>query len=130
MKLFDLYDSPAMWRLPFDLLLEREPEQNISHREMPAWEEHVAYMRARPHPHWYWFADDHPAGCVYLSDQREIGIGVLRASRGKGLGRAAVEEIMRLHPGRFLANINPRNYRSAGLFHSLGFELLQVTYAR
>jgi RimJ/RimL family protein N-acetyltransferase len=131
MKLQSIYDYPAMWTLPFQLLKEREPHQNISHKEMPTWQQHCAFMRSRPHTAWYWFTSpvDFEAGCVYLSKQREIGVGVLKAHRGQGLGRQAVQELMRLHPGPFLANINPMNQNSVGLFRSLGFNLLQETYS-
>lgn len=117
--------------LLFNLLREREPHQNISHKRMPTWGEHCAFVMSRPYQHWYMFtsAGGILAGAVYLSKQREIGIGVLKAHRGQGLGKAAVQEIMRLHPGKFLANIAPHNEASANLFKSLGFGLIQHTYA-
>lgn len=130
--LMDLYDaSEELWTLPLMLLQEREPHQNISHKSMPTWDQHCSYIRSRPHAAWYYFhgMDGYLAGCVYLSRQREIGIGVLRGQRGHGLGRRAVQELMRLHPGRLLANINPANEASIKLFKSLGFGLIQHTYA-
>lgn len=130
--LIDAYEVPSFAANHlYNLLQEREPHQNISHRRMPAWHEHVAFFKSRPYLHWYVFhaEDDKPAGAVYLSKQREIGVGVLKAYRGQGLGRAAVQEIIRLHPGRFLANINPANEASAKLFKSLGFNIIQHTYS-
>jgi hypothetical protein len=41
---------------------------------------------------------------------------------------AAVRELMRLHPGRFLANVNPENAASRKLWEGIGGKLLQVTY--
>lgn len=120
--------------MPFDLLREREPHENISHRVMPTWEEHCAYVRSRPHLAWYAFGPRELgpwAGCIYLSYRREIGVGVRKGHRGRGYARAAILELMRLHPGRFLANINPRNEASIRLFESLGFGgPIQVTYER
>lgn len=129
--LSDIYALPHCWGVPYKLLQEREPYQNISHKSMPTWEDHCAYMRSRPHSHWYVFtsAGGFLAGCVYLSKQREIGIGVLKAHRGQGLGKAAVLELMRLHPGRFLANVAPGNEASIKLFAGLGFTHIQNTYA-
>lgn len=123
-------DAAAVGLL-FDLLKEREPHQSISHKRMPTWGEHCAFVTSRPYEHWYAFASASGvlAGAVYLSKQREIGIGVLKAHRGQGLGKAAVMELMRLHPGRFLANINPANEASIKLFTGLGFDLIQHTYA-
>ena len=135
MILYDLYaDDGRMHWLPLSLLNEREPHQNISHRRLPKWDDHVAFIESRPYRYWYWFTEvakpnappplrfpARPAGCVYLTRQREIGIGVLKAFRGQGLARAAVTELMLRHPGRFLANINPVNEASIALFRKLGF---------
>lgn len=131
MTLHDLYTAPQMWQLPYQLLQEREPRQNISHRAMPTWEEHCAFIRSMPHDAWYWFTSpgEFEAGCIYVSKQREIGVGVLKKHRGQGLAREAVLEVIRRHPGRLLANINPVNEASIRLFASLGFSHLQVTYA-
>lgn len=131
MKLRDLYPCNH-WEIPFRLLQEREPHQNISHREMPTWEQHCAFMRSRPYIAWYWFTSpaEFDAGCVYLSKQREIGVGVLKAHRGQRLAGEAIRELMLLHPGTFIANFNPANAPSLKLFHSLGFTRpVQVTYA-
>ncbi len=123
MKLFDIYTDPSSWTLPFQLLQERAPCQNISHRAMPTWDEHRDFVLSRPYPRWYSFdsAIGAPAGCVYLTTRREVGIGVLKRYRGEGLAIAAIEELMRLHPGRFVANINPANEASIALFRKLGF---------
>jgi RimJ/RimL family protein N-acetyltransferase len=133
MQLMSLYDEPYEWELPFQLLKEREPHQNISHRRVPTWQEHCTFIRSRPYEAWYWFTSPagFAAGCVYLSKQREIGIGVLKAHRGQGLASQAIQELMRLHPGRFLANINPANEASIALFRKLGFDgPTQITFSK
>lgn len=123
MTLFDLYQTPAMWTVPYELLREREPHQNISHKTLPTWEEHCNFIRSHPYKAWYLFMTPvgEPAGCVYLSRQREIGIGVLKRHQGQGYGTRAVETIMELHPGKFGANINPANKASIAMFQKLGF---------
>jgi len=130
-NLHDLYTDPQMWGLPYQLLKEREPHQNISHRAMPTWEQHCAFIRSKPYDAWYWFNSpaQFEAGCIYVTKRREIGIAVLKKHRGQGLAREAVLEVMRRHPGRLLANINPDNEPSKRLFASIGFSHLQVTYA-
>ena len=125
MQLISVYreNVPRAHELLFELLQEREPHQNISHRRMPTWQEHCDFIRSVPYEAWYWFTSPagFPAGCVYLSKQREIGVGVLKAHRGQGLASQAIRELMRLHPGRFLANIAPGNEASIALFRKLGF---------
>jgi RimJ/RimL family protein N-acetyltransferase len=129
MKLQSLYDQPNMWWLPYKLLAERESWQNISHETMPSWEDHCDFVRSRPYAVWDWFADSSgPAGCIYLTTRREIGIGVLKVARSKGLAKEAIREIMARHPGQCLANIAPDNLPSKALFESLGFVRIQETY--
>lgn len=129
MKLYDMYDRSETWdgggavALAYKLLSEREPHESISHRAMPSWERHRWFVTMRPYPVWYWFRSlsGAPAGCIYLTNQREIGVGVLKEFRGHGLAGAAIESLQVRHPGRFLANINPANEASIALFRKLGF---------
>lgn len=124
MKLRNVYETPGAVDVLWQLMCERTPNQNISHRRMPSWAEHVEFVMRKPYVAWYLFdaEDGRTAGAVYITHQREIGIGVLLAHRGQGLARAAITELMDRHPGRhFLANINPANEPSIALFRSLGF---------
>lgn len=136
-KLVDIYDVDRLryagfMRLLYALLGEREPEQNISHKDMPSWVDHWHFVNDRPYAHWYAVVDNGiMLGAVYLTHQREIGIGVLKSQRGKGVAKFAITELMRLHPGHFLANINPANEASIALFKSLGFGgPIQITLER
>lgn len=129
-SLIDIYSRWDLFALPlYQLLAERRPEQSISHRKMPTMDAHISFIAAKPYEHWYEIlADGKTVGAIYLSKQREIGVSIFRAHQRKGYGRAAVLELMRLHPGRFLANVNPENAASRRLWESLGGKLLQVTY--
>lgn len=134
MRLIDVYEH-AHRALPllYQLLEEREPHQCISHRAMPTYEQHCAFFWGRPYAHWYLAeVDGYPRGAVYLTHQREIGVGILRGQRGNRYGLDAVAELMRLHPGKFLANIAPTNGVSAAMFCKLGFgpQPIQHTYER
>lgn len=122
MKLIDVYSTDSAVNMLFDLLKERRPEESISHRAMPTWERHRAFVMSAPYLAWYIVeVRDGPVGACYLSLQGEIGVSIFKDSRGQGYGSAAVVELMRLHPGRFLANINPANEASIALFRKLGF---------
>jgi RimJ/RimL family protein N-acetyltransferase len=131
LRLVDVYeDFELSCRLLFTLLREREPHESISHKAMPTWEEHCAFVASRPYQHWYVVeVGGAPFGACYLSKQREIGVAILKHSRGYKYGRDAVKLLMEMHPGRFLANVNPANTASAWLFEGLGFNLIQHTYA-
>ena len=130
MDLIDLYQHPALWHIPYDLLKEREPYQNISHKAMPTLEEHYGFIRSHPYQAWYLIKTPlgKITGCVYLSRQREIGIGILKKHRGQGLAKQAIAELMKRHPGRFLANIAPGNQESISLFEHFGAKLIQYTF--
>lgn len=129
MTLVDVYSTEDAALVLWELLKERSPEQSISHEKMPTWEEHVAYIRKRPVAHWYLIGnEDSWVGSIYLSRRREIGIWVFRVHQRKGYGKAAVEELMRQHPGKFYANVAPMNYDSHEFFMSMGAKMCQYTY--
>ena len=133
MRLIDVYDEYELATVVlFQLLRERTPEESISHKAMPTFEQHCAFVASRPYLAWYLAeADGYVRGAVYLSKQREIGAAIHKAQRGHGYGLDAVGELMRLHPGRFLANIAPGNDASLALFRKLGFGgPIQVTLER
>lgn len=133
-RLIDVYaEFEVACVVLFQLLRQRRPQESISHKVMPEWEAHCAFVASRPYAAWYLIEGDGLyRGAVYLSKQREIGIGVLLAARKRGYAEAAIRELMRRHPGRFLANINPMNEASIWLFQKLGFsaEPIQITYAK
>jgi RimJ/RimL family protein N-acetyltransferase len=141
LKLVDVYTEIAETRVAtkflYELLKEREPHQNISHREMPSFEEHTRFVDSHPYQEWFvifyeWRnVEMGPIGAIYLSKQNEIGIFIAKEYQGKGYGKTAICLLMNRHPGeRFLANINPLNERSIDVFLDLGFELKQLTYAK
>jgi RimJ/RimL family protein N-acetyltransferase len=121
----------ATLQILYRLLEERDPETNISHKEMPSFEEHVRFVAKREYLAWYLIEHDGEyIGATYLTRAREIGIFLFKAHQGKKLGRKAVEMLMERHPGKFLANMNPSNSKSARFFRNLGFDFIQCTYAK
>lgn len=126
----------------YELLRERTEEEsvNISHRKLPAYRDHLRYYRSRPYRRWYFVkVDGEIAGNCTLSHLNEIGIVLLRAYRGKGVGRLVIRRLIFDHkplaaiPGkrqrRWIANINPQNERSIATFEECGFRHIQNTYA-
>jgi RimJ/RimL family protein N-acetyltransferase len=128
-KLISIYRIREATQILYNLLAEREPHQAISHKGMPTMEEHIRFVQSRPYQCWYLIeVGETYVGAIYLSKQREIGISIFKAHRGRGFARAAVAEIMHKWPGRFLANINPSNQDSIRFFRQLGGKHIQVTY--
>jgi RimJ/RimL family protein N-acetyltransferase len=129
MELIDVYAETSSSTVLYFLLEERAPEESISHKEMPDWHKHCVFLETRPYLAWYLvMVGDMSVGAVYLSKQREIGIGILKAHQGHGYGAAAVKLLMAMYPGKFLANVAPGNQKSIDLFAKLGFSHIQNTY--
>jgi RimJ/RimL family protein N-acetyltransferase len=153
LKLVDVYTEIAEMRpatkFLYELLKERETHQNISHREMPSYEDHVRFVVSHPYREWFLIFNEpplpdgctlrlieDPIGAIYLTNPpkpsqagNEIGIFISKAYRGRGYGKQAVRLLMKMHPAeRLLANIAPGNAESIAMFEKLGFKLCQHTF--
>jgi RimJ/RimL family protein N-acetyltransferase len=124
-----VYEDAHASHYLYALLAQREMHESISHKTMPEVPDHIAFIDSKPYEAWYlvWVGSA-PVGAVYLSKQREIGIAIFKEHRRRGYGVKAVVALMELHPGKFLANINPGNAGSQAMFRKLGFDMVQVTY--
>lgn len=133
MRLVDVYAVlPDAVDLLWQVLKESPREANISHQAMPTLDEHANFIASHPYAAWYLVdvGADYYAGAVYLTQDREIGIRILKRFRGFGYGRMATMALMDKHgPGRYLANIAPRNFVSQAMFQDIGFRVIQHTYA-
>ena len=130
MKLRSVYREPEAARMLYRLLEERNDAINISHRKMPSWRAHLAFIGSKPYSAWYLVEIENEfVGSIYLSKTNEIGIFLFRAHQGRGLGKTAIQALMKRHPRkRYLANINPRNANSIAMFEGMGFHHIQNTY--
>lgn len=124
----------------YELMKERDPEINISHKELPTYEEHRRFVHSMPYRLWYLIEQDAEwVGYISATANNEIGIVLRKQYRGIGIGPEAVLLLMRAHEpnphraslcnGRWLANIAPGNERSRRMFEGLGFRKIQETFA-
>lgn len=121
--------TPEDYQFLYSLLQEKTAEQNISHKEMPTYEQHVAFNDAIPYAEDYIIlSDDTPVGRIYFTRNREVGIHILSTSQGKGIGRTALRDLMTKVGQPVYANISPLNTKSQEFFKREGFKLLQLTY--
>lgn len=149
LKLLDVYHAggirPGALEYLYELMKAREPEVNISHREMPSFEQHRQYVTRRPYRFWYLIERQgqgtfEPAwiGFISVTENNEIGIVLGKNHRGNGFGPMAISMLMSMHrpnpavpgarTGRWLANIAPANERSLRTFARLGFRKIQETF--
>ncbi len=125
----------------YDLLLERDPVANISHKSNPPFWKHLEFINSKPYAVWNiieWAmlgpesAGDFtwvPIGSVYLTRQDEIGLFLKNDYQGKGFGREAIRMFTDANPRKaYYANIAPGNEASQRFFTDLGFRHIQNTY--
>lgn len=114
----------------YQLLKEREGRVNISHKKLPTWEEHIAFIKSKPYQAWdvIWYNNTR-IGNIYLTNSDELGIFIKKEYQSQGHGTNALNQfIAKTGKRRYLANINPTNYRSIQFFGRNGFIHIQNTY--
>lgn len=144
MKLEKISKVPKADQILYKLIEERSTEQddytNISHRKVPTWAAHKAFIASNPYRYWFLInVGDVYIGSLSVTYNNEIGIVLFRSNRGRGFGTRAVRKLMDEYtplkaipskrPGHWVANINPKNVPSIGLFEKLGARHIQNTYA-
>ncbi len=131
-RLVDVYRVKEAAKILYRLLAARPGRVNISHRKLPSFKKHQAFIKSKPYKVWYLIRSAGPGfvGAIYVTKQDEIGVHIFKECRGKGCGRQAVNLLMKRHRRvkRFLANINPKNSRSIQFFKDLKFRHIQNTY--
>ena len=146
-KFKDVYSVPGAVDLLWALMLTRSREEdqhtNISHRQMPTFEQHLEFVRSKPYYLWFLIFVPDPdldkyIGSINVTERNEIGIVLCPEYRGRGFGRDAVHHLLQVYPplpaipskrpGHFVANINPKNEASIRLFTSLGGVHISNTY--
>ena len=114
----------------YELLKERDPRANISHKKMPSFKQHIKFVLSRPYSKWYVIVEsEKDVGSIYLTKNNEIGIFIKKNVQGKGIGFNALKLLIEKNPrDRYLANVNPKNDKSIQFFKNNGFKLIQHTY--
>lgn len=120
----------------YDLLKSRDPAANISHRSIPPFYMHLAFIQSEPYEAWYIAElDGEKIASVYLTKPGpgmygdEIGLFLVKGRRGQGLGTRILNLLMAEHPRkRYLANIAPSNNAGRSFFVGQGFRHIQNTY--
>ena len=122
--------SKSDYRFLYNLLKERDPRANISHKKMPTYREHVSFVSSKPYSKWYVILHDAcKVGSIYITSQNEIGIFIKKASQDKQIGSIALKKLMEKNQKkRYLANVSPKNKKSIAFFKKHKFRLIQYTY--
>lgn len=126
---------PEAIEVLYNLLKEREPHINISHKALPSMQQHKSFVISEPYLEWFLIRIDQEdgsqkyVGSIYVTRANEIGLFIFKEFRNKGYGSAALQTIKVRYPKmRLLANIAPKNSESAAFFSRHGFKHIQETY--
>ena len=114
----------------YELLKNKDPNANISHKKMPSYDEHVEFVMSKPYTNWYVIEyDKKNVGAIYLSKQDEIGISVKRDYKYDQIAKPALKLLIKLNPRkRYLANVSPKDVRSQEFFLKNGFNGFEYVY--
>ena len=114
----------------YNLLKERNPRVNISHRKMSNYKDHVKFVLSKPYDNWYVIKyGQKKVGSCYITNLNEIVISIKKEMKSKNIRKEVLRIIMEKNPReRHLANINPSNKKSIRFFKNHGFKLIQHTY--
>ena len=113
----------------YEILSERSPIENISHKEIPSYRKHVKFVLSKPYKKWYIiYYKKQKFGSLYLTNLNEIGIHFKKISISDFLITKSIDLLINKNPGkRFLINVSPNNKKFIKTIKRK-FELIQHTY--
>ena len=118
-------------------LLEQRSFQNISHKNLPGFEEHKTFVENHPYRVWYLvMARDQCVGSVYLLNDNCLGLTLLeptaetvREVLGWILGmHKPLPPIKSVRPKDFFINVAPKNKALRTALEQCMASLLQISY--
>ena len=114
----------------YELLKNKDPSTNISHKKMPSYDEHIEFVMSKPYTNWYIIeCDKKNVGSIYLSKQDEIGISIDNDYEYDKIVRSALKLLVKLNPRkRYLVNVSPDDMRSQEFLLKNGFTGLEYVY--
>jgi len=114
----------------YELLKNKDPNANISHKKMPSYDEHVKFVMSKPYTNWYIIEyDKKNVGAIYLSKQDEIGISISNDYEYDQIVKPALKLLMKLNQRkRYLANTSPKDVRSQEFLLKNGFTGLEYVF--
>ena len=102
---------------------------NITHNEMPTFEEHISFWVNDPYGEAYIIYNTTSVGLIYLTREKEVGIFIDSIYQGHGIGQEAMKILLTKHRGeKITANINPKNTKSITFFTQQGFKPTEIIY--
>ena len=124
-------------RVLYNLLETRK--YNISHREIPSYDEHTLFVKAEPYRAWYIILyREKPIGSVYLTEDNSVGLNIEEEQIEQVLSGVMnfIRERHKPNPGlkslrcdRFSVNVSPSNKTLISAMEKSGAEVIQICFA-
>ena len=114
----------------YELLKNKDPNSNISHKKMPSYDEHLKFVSSTPYTNWYVIEyDEKNVGAIYLSKRDEIGISIGSNYEYEQIAKVAIKLLMELNPRkRYLVNVSPKDIVAQEFLLKNGFSGLEYVY--
>ncbi len=124
--------SSKHYKFLYNLLAERKPHENISHKKLPSYSTHVKFIKSKPYAKWLLIeCREKILGSVYLSKNNEIAIWIkkdIKDYKMKIRKKILEEVITKFTRKKYLTNINPRNKKIINFYKKNGFKLIHSTF--
>ena len=124
--------SSKHYRFLYDLLSERKQFENISHKKLPSYNNHVKFIKSKPYAKWLLIeCREKILGSVYLSKNNEIAIWIKKDIKDykMKIRKKVLEEIItKFTRKKYLTNLNPRNKKIINFYKKNGFKLIHSTF--
>lgn len=128
LKIIEVKNSDAHFL--YNLLLERSPKANISHKKMPSYKKHVSFVKSKPYSKWYVVVNNKKKiGSIYLTNLNEIAISMKKDFDKNQIKENIIKLLMTKNPRkRYLFNVSPKNTNTINFFKKNSFKLVQYTF--
>lgn len=122
-------------KILYSLLKERI--HNISHKELPLYENHINFVNSKPYLHWYIFSiDESVIGSFYIKDDNSIGINIKNPSilivkevvSFINKNFQPKDEILSIRPNYFYINTAVTNDKMNKILRELGILPIQISF--
>ena len=124
--------SSKHYRFLYDLLSERKQFENISHKKLPSYTNHVKFIKSKPYSKWLFIEyGDKIIGSVYLSKNNEIAIWIKKSIKDYKMGvhNKVLQEIAtKFSRKKYFTNLNARNKKLINFYKKNGFKLIYFTF--
>lgn len=121
----------------YDLLLKRK--HTISHKAVPSFEDHAAFVNVHPYRAWYLvLVGDQAIGTFYISNENTVGINITDSSDEALIDNicshiiaeyAPLPEIKSVRGPAFAINVAPDNEFLINALERLNKKVLQISYS-